>query len=226
MKNRLLTVVLCLLALPVAAEQHKPYFSLTAQRTFAPGEKITVSMYSHDVEALEFRMYRVQDPVKFFTALDDAHQFGSSREAMSEVAEQIDERTWLEKFHDWKMRVWRSIRNFFRFQFRPQSRAVFRQKQAAQAEQKKLATPLADQFAQVPILNSKQLVSRWRQQVPSTYFSDRQDLPVESQQAGVYLIEATDGELKAYTVVIVSQTALVTKVAEGELLGFLVDRKS
>jgi uncharacterized protein YfaS (alpha-2-macroglobulin family) len=226
MKNRLLTVVLCLLALPVAAEQHKPYFSLTAQRTFAPGEKITVSMYSHDVEALEFRMYRVQDPVKFFTALDDAHQFGSSREAMSEVAEQIDERTWLEKFHDWKMRVWRSIRNFFRFQFRPQSRAVFRQKQAAQAEQKKLATPLADQFAQVPILNSKQLVSRWRQQVPSTYFSDRQDLPVESQQAGVYLIEATDGELKAYTVVIVSQTALITKVSEGELFGFLVDRKS
>jgi hypothetical protein len=34
----------------------------------------------------------------------------------------VDERTWLEKFHDWKHHLWYLIRRFFRDQFSMKSR--------------------------------------------------------------------------------------------------------
>ena len=70
------------------------------------------------------------------------------------------------------------------------------------------------QFAQIPLLNDKQLVARWRQEMPPTYVSDSQDLPVDPLPAGLYLVEATDGHYKAYTLMVVSDMALVTRTTE------------
>src|SRR5262245_20785869 len=81
-------------------------------------------------------------------------------------------------------------------------------------------------FAQVPLLNPRQIVARWRQEVPSHFLSDRQDVPVEALDKGVYVVEATDGELRAYTVLVVSELAVITKSAPGQLLTFSVDRRA
>jgi hypothetical protein len=84
-----------------------PYFSLSTDKTFAPHEKVTIHMYTRDVHALEFRMYRVNDPVLFFEKLRDIHGFGAGR---YEEKEQIDQKTWIERFHDWKDRTCRLSR--------------------------------------------------------------------------------------------------------------------
>jgi len=96
-------VALLLLSIPALAREKKIYFSVTTSKTFRPNEKPKIQLYAHDVDVLEFRVYRVQDPLAFFQKLDDVHRFGPQWSP----PERVEERTWLERFHDWKMSWWR-----------------------------------------------------------------------------------------------------------------------
>jgi len=224
--RRLFLLALLLATLPALAQVEddpgpNPYFSLSTERTFAPGEKPVIRLYTHDVDVLEFRVYKVNDPEQFFSQLDNLHSFG---ERGFERREDIEEKTWLEKFHDWKRELWRRIREFFRGQFTRQSRARIRETQ--RSEQRRTRLGQATLFAQVPLLNSSQLVARWTQDVPPKYFSDAQQVPLDSLKGGVYVVEATDGKLRAYTILIVSRMGLVTKTAAQQLVAFAADRKT
>jgi uncharacterized protein YfaS (alpha-2-macroglobulin family) len=212
------STVLALLFPAMAAAA--PYFSVSTDKTFLPGEKVTVHLYTRDVNALEFRLYKVNDPFLFFENLKDVHGFGTGHYGPKE---EIEEKTPIERFHDWKHGIWLEIRDFFRGQFSARSRAQIREEQGAR---RKSHLGTATMFATVPLLNPKQLVARWRQEVPNQFFSERQDVPVEALDRGVYVVEATNGELKAYTVLVVSELALVTKSAPGQLLAFSVERRA
>jgi uncharacterized protein YfaS (alpha-2-macroglobulin family) len=179
-----------------------------------------IHLYTHNVDALEFRIYRVNDPVKFMENLREPHSFGP--EAALLGPEKIDERTWLEKFHDWKASLWRSIRDFFRYQFSGDARRALRVRQSSLKRRSRIVSEA--EFAQIPILNQSQLVARWRQLVPATFISDSNELPVPKLTAGLYLLEATDGRFKAYTLLMVTQMALVTRTTSGHVTAFVVDR--
>ena len=197
-------------------------FNLSTNRTFSPDEKPTIHLYAHDVDELEFRVYRVNDPEKFLTDLPDLHSFGNVSPGGPQ--EQIDERTWLERFHDWKHHLWFLVRQFFRGQFSTESRDYFRAKQASLAKRSRIVG--VAEFAQIPLLNDHQLVARWRQEMPPTYISDSQDLPIDQLPAGLYLVEATDGHYKAYTLLMVSRMVLITRTSSGSILAFVVDRQT
>ena len=115
MRLRLLSVLLVpamvlALALPAAAKDAPRSFSLSTSRTFAPGESVKIQLYARNVPALEFRVYKVRDAQKFFAGLKDPHSFGVQSYS---PAEQIDERTWIERLHDFKADLWwaqRSLR--------------------------------------------------------------------------------------------------------------------
>src|ERR1700687_6276141 len=63
----------------------KPYFSLTTNRTYSPNETARLWASYQNVDHLDFRVYRVKDPVKFFKDLDDPHQMGEKeKEAVSQ----------------------------------------------------------------------------------------------------------------------------------------------
>jgi uncharacterized protein YfaS (alpha-2-macroglobulin family) len=197
-------------------------FNLSTSKTFAPGEAPTIRLYTHNVDALEFRVYRVNDPVRFLENLRELHSFGNTEPAGS--GERIDERTWLERFHDWKANLWYSMRNWLRYQFSREARASLRDRQSAVSRKSRIVS--AAEFAQIPLLNSNQLVARWRQQVPPTYISDANKLAVPRLDAGLYLLEATDGNDKAYTLISVTPWALITRTGSNSVLAFLVDRQS
>jgi uncharacterized protein YfaS (alpha-2-macroglobulin family) len=216
-------VVILLVGMPTTLRAARPVaFNLSTAKTFAPGEKPKVHLYSQNVGELEFRVYRVDDPAKFLSGLKDLHSFGE--EQSWGPKEQVDERSWLEKFHDWKHHIWFVIRRFFRNQFSMTSRDAMREKQAKLAQRSRVVG--VAQFAQIPLLNDQQLVARWRQEMPPTYVSDSQDLPIDPLDAGLYLVEATDGHFKAYTVLFVSEMALVTRTSNGTVLAYAVDRKT
>jgi uncharacterized protein YfaS (alpha-2-macroglobulin family) len=196
-------------------------FNLSTAKTFAPGEKPKIHLYTQNVDELEFRVYRVNDPAKFLSGLNDLHSFGQESWGPKE---QVDERTWLERFHDWKHHLWFLIRRFFRGQFSTESRDALREKQAGLARRSRVVG--VAQFAQIPLLNDRQLVARWRQEMPPRYVSDSQDLPLEPLDAGLYLVEATDGHFKAYTVLFVSDMALVTRTSNGNVMAYVVNRKT
>ncbi|HWZ12227.1 MAG TPA: MG2 domain-containing protein, partial [Acidobacteriaceae bacterium] len=221
--GKTICVVLFCLAFAACAYAERPgSFSLSTARTYAPDEKPKLHLYARNEDTLEFRVYRVEDAEKFFTRLSDLHRF--STETPVGGAERVDEQSWLEKFHDWKHAMWWRVRHFFRDQLSYETRSALREKQAAMGRRSRVLSEA--EFAQIPVLNNRQLVSRWRLQLPPTFVSDSQDLPIDPLPAGVYLIEATDGHLKAYTVLIISQMAMLTRPKGGELLAYCVDRKT
>ena len=222
MKLRLfLLLILACLCSAHAEERIKAVsFNLSTSRSYAPGEQPKIHLYTHNVDALEFRVYRVNDPVRFIENLRELHSFGDT--GPFGPSEQIDERTWIERFHDWKVEVWEEIRDFFRGQFSHAARSALRAKQAKLSSRSRIVS--AVQFAQIPLLNDRQLVARWRQLVPATYISDSNDLAVKDLTSGLYLIEATDGQYKAYTLLMISHNVLVTRTGPGGVMAFVVDR--
>ena len=119
----LLCALFLLLCLLLAQEDSdtQSWFSLTSQRTFLPGEKPEISVNAHNVKQLEFRVYRVNDPVKFFSQMQELHNFGGQAPALPKQAH-----TWLERFHAWKHRIWAWVRDFVRAQFSTDSRHQIR----------------------------------------------------------------------------------------------------
>ena len=221
--RRLLLIWVVTLLWAAHAHAARPVsFSLSTDRTFSPTEKPTIHLFARNVDELEFRIYKVKDPAKFLAGLTDLHSFGS--EASFAGRETIDEETWLERFHDWKHHVWFLIRRFFRGQFTLANRDRLRAHQAGLARRSRIVG--VAEFAQIPLLNDKQLAARWRQQLPPTYISDAQELPIDPLPSGLYLVEATDGHFKAYTLLIVSRMAMVTRTASGSVLAYCVDRDS
>ena len=227
MRGRWLWIALALcsvLAAPwwaQAQESGEPYFSLSSQQTYMPGEKPEVAVYSHNVKQLEFRVYRVNDPIKFFSQLQELHSFGGRGPALPKQPH-----TWLEKFHAWKHRIWAWIRDFVRAQFSAENRHEIRMWRLGEIAQPKKQGPQVENFAQVPVLNQQQVVSVWKW-VPGSHEpwqSETVKIPVSDK--GVYLVEATNGSLRAYTIIVVTEVAVISKAAPGRLVSFVVDRKS
>lgn len=201
----------CLLT---AQEEESHYFSLVSNRTFGVGEKASVTVSSSGMGSLEFRVYRVNDPVKFFEQLEDPHQFGGTHPRPER------DLTLLERFENWKRSYRSAIRDSFRAQFSAPSRSRIH----AWTNAKPTRGPAS--FAQIPILNQQQLVTKFRQSLSKQNPWDSVTVPLDLPKAGVYLVEATNGALRAYTIVSVSQYALITKSAPGRLVTLVVDRQS
>jgi len=220
-----LSLVFALLAIfagvPAAAKDAPRSFYLSTSRTFAPGESVKIQLLARNVPALEFRVYKVRDAERFFAGLKDIHSFGD--ESYS-PPEQIDERTWLERLHDFKGHLWWLVRHFFRGQFTDDARDSFRESQAKLGKRSRVVG--ATEFAQIPILNDSQLVARWKLETPPAIVSETQQLPIDNLSAGVYLIEATDGTYKAYTVAIVTPIAVVERASNGQVSLYVADRKT
>jgi len=216
----LLIFIFCCAAPFAMGDDDARYFSLTVNRTFAPSEKPSVQLYASGVKQLEFRIYRVQDAEKFFAQMDDIHHFGPEHSP----SEQVDERTWLERFHDWKMRLWSRLRSFLRGQLSAQARHEYRADEGNKLTHTRIFG--LSGFANVPLLNSSRTAARWKVELPNSTFSHSFELPIDSLSSGIYLIEATDGQYKAYTTLIVTRLAMVVKNNNGELFAFVADRQT
>jgi uncharacterized protein YfaS (alpha-2-macroglobulin family) len=208
-------------ATAAAAKDAPRSFSLSTTRTFAPGESVKIQLYAHNVPALEFRVYKVRDPQKFFAGLKDLHSFGVES---SSPEEKIDERTLLERLHDFKADLWWRVRHFFRGQFTDEARDSFREGQGKLGKRSQVVG--ATEFARIPLLNASQLVARWKLVTPPAIVSETQQLPIDGLGAGVYLIEATEGAYKAYTVAIVTSIAVVERAGNGQADLYVADRKT
>src|SRR5215469_5811628 len=120
--SRALLVALVASLLPTCAQDDtKPYFSLSSGKTYGPGDKPAIQMWSQNIDSLEFRVYRVKDPILFFQKLEDVHRLGAGNAPRK--AGQI---TLIERFHQVKSRARDAVRNTFRAQYTPDSREAIR----------------------------------------------------------------------------------------------------
>jgi hypothetical protein len=217
----LLLGLFCLMPLARAqdAASTEPFFSVTSRETYAPSQQPRVSMDFRQVDHLDFRIYRVKDPVLFFAKLREPHSFGSEKQELAR------EKTWLEKLHDWKRDLRLEIRDFFRQQISYETRA--RRQAASVRRQKAKRIPLdMAAYAQVPLLNREQLVLSWRELLPRTRGTEYRDIPIDLHQKGLFLVEVACRELRAYTLLMITDLALVSKTSPGQILLFVARRDS
>jgi hypothetical protein len=197
----------------------EPAFSVSSRQTYAPTEQPKIWISFRQVDHLDFRVYRVNDPIQFFSRLKDAHSCGS------EKAELAREKTWLERFHEWKRDLRANIRDFFRSQLRFETRWQYHTRRMQERKLQRIPLDVTS-YAQVPLLNRQQLALGWREMVPKTRGSEYQEIPMDVYDRGLYLVEVAYRELRAYTLLMVTDLALVSKTAPGQVLLFVVRRDS
>src|SRR5439155_835430 len=133
------------------------YFSLNSYRTAGPGGKPAIQLSAFNIDALEFRVYRVNDPLQFFRQLENPHQFGGR------PPRPAHQRTLLERIHDWKHGLRTDVRLSLRGQF-TESPSQHMESVMPSRREPLSAPPTAEQgqrFAAVPVLNPQQLVLRF-----------------------------------------------------------------
>ncbi|MDZ4797241.1 MAG: MG2 domain-containing protein [Bryobacteraceae bacterium] len=216
---------LALIVAPAIAQRDEAgtFFTLSTDRTYGSGEKPKVRLSGTGFRKLQFRVYKVRDPLRFFRELEDPNQFGGQSHRPPQAL------TVLEKWHGWKHQSRTALRNIVRRQYTQPNRIAIRDSLLRTSEPAPVAkgtTPAVTEYAAVPVLNQQQLVSTWEQphQVANPWESSQ--VPVDVKEPGVYLVEATDGKLQAYTIVCVSDLILITKTGEGEIMARVVDRKT
>jgi uncharacterized protein YfaS (alpha-2-macroglobulin family) len=227
--NRRWPILLLVAMLPMVAQEEEaeeesrgPYFAVSTSRSFGPGETPVVQLWAQGVDRLQFRVYRVNDPAAFYATLREEVRSGGRRTRPPARL------TPIEKLYRWKRSTRAAIREVFRAQYSAESRASIRARLEGSppAREPKPAAPATSRFAGVPILNPQQLVSTWDQPVAAGRRWDARAIPVPVERKGLYLVEVTDGKLQAYTIVSVSEIALMTKGAPGRVYARVVDRAS
>lgn len=212
-----------------ADENSKPFFSVMTNHTYGTKDTARVWINYRGVDNLDFRVYKVKDPVQFFRQLENPHQVGEDEQ--EEVAESVKHPpTFLEKLRAFKRRYYDAIKRYVRTQLQNQSRKSFNQKFRADSDEElEDRTPLnVSDYARVPLLNPDQMVSSWREKLPPLEDEyDRRRISLGHREPGVYLVEAVNGDLRAYGVCIVTDLAVVEKSSkDGQMLFYAVDRAS
>ncbi|MFN2498739.1 MAG: MG2 domain-containing protein, partial [Pyrinomonadaceae bacterium] len=204
----------------------KPFFSLSTHRTYGTNDNARLWVDYQAVDHLDFRVYQVKDPRKFFTELKNPHQVGENEQ--EQVASSVPHRkSFLERVRSFKRWAFSGVRGFVRGQLKHDSRQAFNQK--FRAETDVVRTPLnVSDYARVPLLNPDLLVSSWREPLPALENEyDQRMIPLGKRGPGVYLVEAVANELRAYTLVVVTDLTMIDKTGrDGEMLIYTVDRKS
>lgn len=195
----------------------RPAFSLSSGEIFTTKAAPFVTLTFERLGSLDFRIYRVADPIAFFEGLDEPHALGSEEYTVP------TEQTWLERLASWKAERRADVQGFLRRQTSRDYRAQRRAGADKQTIQRRVQLGL-QAYAQVPLLNDKQIVASWREMLPRLADADVRRIPLEVNQPGVYLVEAVHGSQLAYTIVMVSDVALITKVGPGTMLAYLVNR--
>src|SRR6267142_6625141 len=100
---------------------NKPFFSLSTHRTYGTSDNARLWVDYQGVDHLDFRVYQVRDPRKFFTGLKDPHQMGEDEQ--QEVATTLPHRkSFLERLRTFKRWAFGGIQAFVRGQLKRDSR--------------------------------------------------------------------------------------------------------
>src|ERR1043166_4659696 len=121
----------------------KPYFSLTTNKTYSPNESARVWASYQNVDYLDFRVYRVKDPNKFFKQLDDPHQMGEEEKAA--MAKGYGARqSLLERTHRFKLSLFSWVKDYVRTHLLKEHRTTFNEKYRKEPESVRTPLNVAD----------------------------------------------------------------------------------
>ena len=89
--------------------EHKPYFSLSTNRTYGTADRARVWINYVGIDHMDIRVYRVDDPVGFFKKLENPHQMGEGEKTQI-ISTLKQEPSALEKVRSFKVSIFKSIK--------------------------------------------------------------------------------------------------------------------
>jgi uncharacterized protein YfaS (alpha-2-macroglobulin family) len=203
----------------------KPYFSLTTDKTYSPNESARLWASYQNIDYLDFRVYRVKDPNKFFKQLDDPHEIGEKeKEQLGAYGARV---SLLERTHRFKLSLFGWVKDYVRTHLVKDHRATFNEKYRKEPESARTPLNVSD-YARVPLLNPDQKVKDWREKLPALENEyDRRIITLGKVDPGVYLIEAVNEGQRAYSIAIVTNLTMIEKTnRHGQVVVYIVDRKT
>jgi uncharacterized protein YfaS (alpha-2-macroglobulin family) len=203
-----------------------PYFSLTTNRSYSPNETARLWASYQNIDYLDFRIYRIKDPGKFFKQLDDPHEMGEKEKA--EIAQGYGASpSLLERTHRFKTSLFGAVKDYVRTHLQKQHRETFNQKFRKEPPAERTPLNVAD-YARVPLLNPDQKVKDWREKLPALENEyDSRMIPLGKMDPGVYMIEGVNEGMRAYSIAIVTNLTMIEKVnRHGQVVVYIVDRKT
>jgi len=218
MKRNSLARLLLLLAVAAAGlgqSEDEPYFSLRSSRTFGSNGEPSIALTASNVESLDFRVYRINDPVAFFQQLEDPHQFGGS------APRPPHQPSFLEMIHDWKADLRATIRRSVRTQFTEPPAPHFQNLLHGRKNAGNQA-----HYPESPVLNPQQLVLSFAHKVQSQQRWGNENVDLDLKQRGVYLVEAVNKDLRAYTILLVADLVMTVKTGDKGMVACLSDRNT
>src|SRR5690242_10557089 len=204
----------------------KPYFSLTTNKTYSPNESARLWASYQNIDYLDFRVYRIKDPSKFFKQLEDPHEMGDKEKA--EIAQGYGARqSLLERTHSLKTSLFGAVKDYVRAHLVKEHRETFNQKFRKEPPAERTPLNVAD-YARVPLLNPDQKVKDWREKLPALENEyDSRMIPLGKLDPGVYMIEGVNGDMRAYSIAIVTNLTMIEKTnRHGQVMVYIVDRKT
>jgi len=203
----------------------KPYFSLTTNRSYSTNESARLWASYQNIEYLDFRVYRVKDPNKFFKQLDDPHEMGEKEK--EQIAQGYGRVSLLERTHRLKTSLFSAVKEYVRTHLQKDHREVFNDKYRKEPEATRTPLNVAD-YARVPLLNPEQKVKDWREKLPALENEyDSRMISLGKMEPGVYLIEGVSDGMRAYSLAIVTSLTMIEKTnRHGQVMVYVVDRKT
>src|SRR5947208_7953967 len=133
----------------------------------------------------------------------------------------------LERTHRLKFSLFTAVRDYVRTHLLKQHRETFNEKFRKEPEATRTPLNVAD-YARVPLLNPDQKVKDWREKLPALENEyDSRMITLGKVDPGVYLIEAVNEGMRAYSIAIVSNLTMIEKTnRHGEVMVYVVDRKT
>jgi uncharacterized protein YfaS (alpha-2-macroglobulin family) len=203
-----------------------PYFSLTTNRSYSPNESARLWTSYQNIDYLDFRVYRIKDPGKFFKQLENPHEMGEKEK--QEISQGYGASpSLLERTHRFKTSLFGAVKDYVRTHLLQEHRETFNQKFRKEPPAERTPLNVAD-YARVPLLNPDQKVKDWREKLPALENEyDSRMIPLGKMDAGVYLIEGVNGGMRAYSIAIVTNLTMIEKTnRHGQVMVYIVDRKS
>ncbi|HEV8133669.1 MAG TPA: MG2 domain-containing protein [Pyrinomonadaceae bacterium] len=204
----------------------KPYFSLTTNRSYSPNESARLWASYQNVDYLDFRVYRIKDPNKFFKELDDPHEMGEKEK--EQISQGYGARpSLLDRTHRLKTSLFAVVKDYVRTHLLKPHRETFNQKFRKEPPAERTPLNVAD-YARVPLLNPDQKVKDWREKLPALENEyDSRMIPLGKLDSGVYLIEGVSAGMRAYSIAIVTNLTMIEKTnRHGQVLVYIIDRKT
>src|SRR5690242_5233186 len=204
----------------------KPYFSLTTNKTYSPNESARLWASYQNIDYLDFRVYRIKDPSKFFKQLENPHEMRDKEK--EEISQGYGASpSLLERTHGLKISLFERVKNYVRTHLLKDHREAFNQKFRKEPPAERTPLNVAD-YARVPMLNPDQKVKDWREKLPTLENDyDSRMIPLGKMDSGVYLIEGVSGEMRAYSIAIVTNLTMIEKTnRHGQVMVYIVDRKT